>query len=151
MRCSTHFNCLALGEKNETQRSVCAQRTEGDCLEKVVLCNAASLWMLWQYFWGEEQFKVQIIIMCFETFADARERIPEIPNADAFTNTHDMSLLDVPPCHAIGTATVWDWLLGVCEQVGGSQCENDPLSWPLQEPGSGQVGGLDVIITRTMR
>lgn len=21
---------------------------------------------------------------------------------------------------------------------------NDPLSWPLQEPGSGQVGGLDV-------
>lgn len=56
-----------------------------------------------------------------------------ISTADAFINTHDMRLLvlwGVSRWHAISTAAVWDWLLGVCEQVGGSQYVNDPLSCP---------------------
>lgn len=77
----------------------------------------------------EVQFKVQITIMCFETQPNLQThwlksyRIPGICNADALINTHDMSLRDVSPCHAISTATVWDWLLGAWTGGRVSLCE----------------------------
>lgn len=50
-----------------------------------------------------------------------------ISTADAFMNTHGMRwpvLWGFSRCNAIGTAAAWDWLFGVCEQVGGfSVCE----------------------------